>query len=429
MTTRRDFLKGATAASVVGLVTSRGEHAPAPVVSVSAQATTFREPRLYWCATAVRLATPVLTALAAGRLKATMPVEAHVPADRAPFTRLEAVARLLAGLAPWLELEDVSDPAERDAQRHFADLARRGIAALVDERSPDAVDFALPGQTLVDTAFLAEALLRAPSQLWGKLGAPVQAQVLAAFERSRVSKPGESNWVLFASIVEAAMQRFGGRVDESRLAYGLQRYETWYLGDGIYGDGPEFHWDYYNSYVIHPMLLETLAVVGGPGSRWSDLHARARVRLTRFAEIQERLIAPDGSYPIVGRSAAYRCGAFQALALAAWHHTLPATVEPAQARVALTAVIRRTLEAPGTFDAQGWLRIGVCGHQPSLGETYISTGSLYLCAAALLPLGLPRRDRFWSDRDALTTAQKIWSGVDVAADHALREPPAAVPAT
>ena len=26
----------------------------------------------------------------------------------------------------------------------------------------------------------------------------------------------------------------------------------------------------------------------------------------------------------------------------------------------------------------GWLRIGFCGHQPGVGETYISTGSLYL---------------------------------------------------
>ena len=69
---------------------------------------------------------------------------------------------------------------------------------------------------------------------------------------------------------------------------------------------------------------------------------------------------------------------------------------PAQVRGALTAVIRRSIEAPGTFDADGWLRIGFCGHQPGVGETYISTGSLYLCAVGLLPLGLPASDPFWS---------------------------------
>jgi hypothetical protein len=36
-------------------------------------------------------------------------------------------------------------------------------------------------------------------------------------------------------------------------------------------------------------------------------------------------------------------------------------VSSAQVRVALTAVITRTIDAPGTFDAKGWLRIGLCG--------------------------------------------------------------------
>jgi len=31
---------------------------------------------------------------------------------------------------------------------------------------------------------------------------------------------------------------------------GALRHESWYKGDGAYGDGSDFHWDYYNSYVI-----------------------------------------------------------------------------------------------------------------------------------------------------------------------------------
>ena len=56
-------------------------------------------------------------------------------------------------------------------------------------------------------------------------------------------------------------------------------------------------------------------------------------------------------------------------------------------------LLRRSLEAPDSFDANGWLQIGFCGHQPGVGETYISTGSLYLCAVGLLPLGLRHRPR------------------------------------
>ncbi|MCB0161856.1 MAG: DUF2264 domain-containing protein, partial [Caldilineaceae bacterium] len=99
---------------------------------------------------------------------------------------------------------------------------------------------------------------------------------------------------------------------------------------------------------------------------------------------------------------------------------LPAELAPAQVREALTAVIRRMIEAPGTFDDDGWLRIGFAGRQPDLGEGYISTGSLYLCAAGLLPLGLPPSHPFWRDPPVPWTAQRIWRGDNLPSDHALR---------
>jgi hypothetical protein len=98
---------------------------------------------------------------------------------------------------------------------------------------------------------------------------------------------------------------------------------------------------------------------------------------------------------------------------------LPPDVAPEQVRPALTAVMRRMIEAPGAFDAKGWLNIGFAGHQPSIGETYISTGSLYLCSAAWLPLGLPAADPFWSAPSKQWTSQKAWGGVDLVADHAI----------
>ncbi|MEJ2419044.1 MAG: DUF2264 domain-containing protein, partial [Exilibacterium sp.] len=109
-------------------------------------------------------------------------------------------------------------------------------------------------------------------------------------------------------------------------------------------------------------------------------------RFSRYAAIQERLISPEGTYPAIGRSIAYRMGAFQHLSQAALQHRLPEDIKPAQVRCALTAVMQRLMSAPGTFDAKGWLHIGLCGHQNTLGEHYISTGSLYLCSTALLPL-------------------------------------------
>jgi hypothetical protein len=350
-----------------------------------------------------------------------MPVEAKASVkDRANYTYLEAFGRLLCGLSPWLDLKGGTSEEAR-MRAHYAALAREGLDAATDPTSPDFMNFCKGGQPLVDAAFLAQAILRAPDELWKKLDPRVKANVMAAMKSSRPIKAYESNWKLFATTVEVFLQHAGEQRDDARLFEGLVKHRNWYVGDGVYGDGPEFHWDYYNSFVIQPMLVEALDAVGNEAPEWSALRDKARARLTRWAAIQERLIAPDGSYPIIGRSIAYRCGAFQGLALAALRHMLPAEVAPAQARRALTATIRRTLEAPGVWDAKGWLRIGVAGHQPGLGEGYISTGSLYLCSVALLPLGLPETDPFWSAPSAPTTWEKVWSGDDLPADHALND--------
>ena len=423
--TRREFIQLTATAGLAAVAGTRAPAAtPAPVseaVSLPPAGDSGPADRAAWGRLASRLAQPVLGALARRRLKAEMPVEVKAGvSDRPQFTHLEACARLLCGLAPWLELAGDATP-EGGERARLAALAREAIDAATDPASPDFLNFSRGQQPLVDAAFLAQALLRAPHGLWEKLDPRVQRNVTAALVSSRPIQPGENNWKLFATTVEVFLHRAGVARDEARLLEGIRKHRLWYAGDGVYGDGPEFHWDYYNSFVIQPMFVEALDVLAAESAEWHELREKALARLTRWAEIQERLIAPDGTYPVIGRSLAYRCGAFQGLALAALRGVLPAAVAPGQARTALTRVIRRTLEAPGAFDAQGWLQIGLDGHQPGLGEGYISTGSLYLCSAALLPLGLPAGAPFWTEPSRPSTWQQAWSGQDLPADHALRD--------
>lgn len=100
---------------------------------------------------------------------------------------------------------------------------------------------------------------------------------------------------------------------------------------------------------------------------------------------------------------------------------LPKGIAPAQVRSALYTVVKKQLEMPGTFDRQGWLQIGMAGHQPGLGESYISTGSLYLCSEVFLVLGLPASDPFWQGRDEDWTAKKLWKGMAVDIDHSISD--------
>jgi hypothetical protein len=98
---------------------------------------------------------------------------------------------------------------------------------------------------------------------------------------------------------------------------------------------------------------------------------------------------------------------------------LPKMISPAQVRSALTAIMKRQFEMKGTFSKTGWLQLGFCGHQPQAAETYISTGSLYLCSVGFLPLGLPADDVFWTGKAEDWSGKKAWSGGLYPEDHAV----------
>jgi hypothetical protein len=390
------------------------------VSTVSAASHAEQSDREYWVRVLTRIADPVLSALSQRKLTAVMPVEAPHgnAAERKKYTYLEALGRLLAGMAPWLESGENAG-AEGDLRRHYAELARQAIAAAVDPASPDYMNFHSGSQPVVDAAFLALGILRAPSQLWDQLHSTTRRQLVEAFLSTRVIRPGFNNWLLFSATIEAFLAFAQQGWDAMRVDYAIRQHEQWYKGDGAYGDGPQFHWDYYNSFVIHPMLLQTVETVGRWSDTWKPFQPAILARAKRYAAIQERLISPEGTFPAMGRSLAYRFGAFHLLATMALRRELPDGVTPEQVRCALTAVIRRTIGAPGTFDGNGWLQIGFCGHQPAIAEPYISTGSLYLCLTVFAPLGLPSTEAFWSGPPKPWTAQKVWSGQEISADHAI----------
>jgi hypothetical protein len=146
---------------------------------------------------------------------------------------------------------------------------------------------------------------------------------------------------------------------------------------------------------------------------------RAKDRAERYAAVLERLISPEGTFPVLGRSSAYRFASMYHLSYMALSHELPDELDPGAVRSGISAVVRNMIEAPGTFDDDGWLRLGAVGYQPGLREDYNATGSLYVCLTGLVHLGLPADDPFWTTPDTDWTQKRIWSGEDVERDHAL----------
>ncbi len=373
--------------------------------------------RKEWLDALLRIVSPVLDSLEKGQLKKDLPLSLHE--ERADFAPLEAFGRGMLGLAPWLEAESEDlEAQERALQEKYRAKAIKCIAMATDPDSPDFMVFDRGGQPLVDTAFLAHAIVRAPKALAGSLSPEVRHNLAEAFRSSRQITPGSSNWLFFSAMVEAGLYILGEPYDLVRVLYALRTFQGWYKGDGVYGDGAMLHCDYYNSFVIQPMYVDLVKLFADKSPEIEAMGGTVIAHAARYASVLERMIGPEGSYPVVGRSICYRFGAFQMLSQAALQHELEEGVSPASVRCGLTAVIRRVMSAPDMFDEKGWLLPGVYGHQPELAEGYINIGSLYLCSAVFLPLGLSGKDEFWSGAEEEWSGKKVWSGGHISIDHA-----------
>jgi len=53
----------------------------------------------------------------------------------------------------------------------------------------------------------------------------------------------------------------GEEHDPMRMNGAIRKLNDWYVGDGWIKDGEDFHFDYYGSFVMHPMLVEVLEVL------------------------------------------------------------------------------------------------------------------------------------------------------------------------
>lgn len=380
--------------------------------------------REYWLDILLNMCNPIFENLSNGTLKQNMPVETigsiENLEERRKVTHLEAVGRSFAGLAPWLNLP-ANNTKEGKLRKNWQMMVIKAISNAVDSASADHLSFDGPGgQPLVDAAYFAEGLLRSKDQIWPRLSKKTQERIIMHLKSSRKIKAMEKNWLMFAAIREAALLEFTGDYDAYHINHAIERHEEWYKGDGWYGDGKRLHFDYYNSYVIHPMLVDVLTVLHNKGIE-NPLYNKEMIRFRRMAEQQERLINADGTFPAIGRSICYRTGAFHLLGQAALMHQLTKHLRPAQVRCALTAMYKKVF-VPETFDKDHWLVLGLCGHQPQLADKYVSTGSLYMATLSFLPLGLPEDDPFWSTKDEDWSSKKIWAqDRNVVKDEALRD--------
>lgn len=395
-----------------------------PFMGISAKKKTVQQSdRQYWCSLAYKMAQPVLENMAKGELQKNMQTEFSPSFDNRnrKVLYMECFGRLMAGVAPWLTLPD--DATAEDKQRkQLREWALASYKNAVDPQNPDYLCWGIGGQNLVDAAYIAESFLRAYDTLWKPLDEVTKKRYLTEFAKLRHIDPPYTNWLLFSSTIESFMAKAGGDFDEFRINSACRKVEEWYVGDGWYADGPSFAFDYYSSYVFHPMYLETLqAMVDAKvNSRldYQKYYNRELKRCQKYSIILERFISPEGTFPAFGRSIPYRMATMQPLALMAWYQKLPKDLSNGQVRAALTKVLHRMFDQQNNFNEKGYLSIGFCGNsQKNVADWYTNNGSLYMTTLAFMPLGLPADHPFWTDAAQPWTQVKAWNNQQFPKDH------------
>jgi hypothetical protein len=393
-----------------------------PFASAQAKKKQDMPDRQYWCRQAYKMAQPVLENMSKGELQKNMKLEVSPNWDgrSKKVAYMECFGRLMAGIAPWLSLPDDNTP-EGQQRKQLRTWALASYKNAVDPQSPDYLAWRGHGQALVDAAYVAESFIRGYKALWVPLDSLTKQRYIEEFTQLRRVDPPYTNWFLFSSTIESFLAKVGASYDEFRVNTACRKVEEWYVGDGWYADGPTFAFDYYSSYVFHPMYLETLQnmIDAKANTRldYKKYRDRELKRAQKFAIILERFISPEGTFPVIGRSTPYRLAAMQPLALMAWYQTLPKDLSNGQVRAALTQVMHRMFDYQNNYNDAGYLTIGFCGSQPNTADWYTNNGSLYMCSLCFMPLGLPADSPFWTAPAEPWTQVKAWGGKPFPKDH------------
>lgn len=374
------------------------------------------EDRIFWVSTLQKIAFPVLDNLSKGTFRKNMPYESNNEEGQ-KFTYLEAFARVFNGIAPWLEL-GVDNSDEGKLREKYIRLTLKSISNAVNPNTNDYILVVEPKQSLVEVALFAQGLLRAKNQIWLNLPMDIQARIIRELKNTRILAPYENYWLLYTSMIEAALLEFTGECDKERLTYAISKFrDDYYLGDAIYSEGEDFELNYLNSLVIHPMLNDILAVMRKYGLQDGEFLDIQLMRSSRLASQLERMISPEGTYPIVGKSLAYRCGVFHLLSQAALLKILPRNISQGQVRSALTKILQKQFAGNQNFNTEGWLICGFNGSQLEFCENNIDTGSIYACCAVFLVLGLKSNDVFWNAPFEEWSSLKAWNGHPIEPDQ------------
>lgn len=294
---------------------------------------------------------------------------------------MEAFSRPLWALVPlWL-----------GGGKGFEDIYRKGLA---NGTNPDHTEywggFEDYDQKFVEMAAIASGLIFTPEKIWEPLSEKEKQNLANWLYGINEHIIPDCNWQFFMILVNVALQKLERPYSRERLASGLEKIESYYIGDGWYRDGGSGQKDYYISFALHYYgLMYAVAMEDEEPERCRRFKERAKL----FAGDFIYWFDEDGSALPYGRSLSYRFG--QA---AFWSAYVFAGLDDVPLGV-VKGILARHLNwwlNQRIFDRDGVLTIGYGYPNLIMAERYNAPGSPYWGMKTLLCLGLPDNHPFWT---------------------------------
>lgn len=316
--------------------------------------------------------------------------QAKAPGSICPEAHAQHYPRLGAGMEGFCRLLWGAAPLAAGGAPEHGEFFRHGLGSGTDADGTgfwgEPVDY---DQRFVEHASIASALLLAKEWIFDPLSVADKNNVLAWLGRVNRSEVVPNNWRLFRVLANAAIHRAGGAPDFGRLESDLTALDSYYLGNGWYGDGTNGARDYYNPMAFHfySLLLVRLApdLLGGRAPVFVE-------RAVRFAQDFRHWFADDGAAIPYGRSLTYRFaqGAF-------WGALAFADVEAlpwGEIKGLWMQHFRWWCGHPVLSHAQT-LSVGYGYPNLVMAEDYNGPGAPGWALKFFLPLALPENHPFW----------------------------------
>ena len=295
---------------------------------------------------------------------------------------MEAFSRPLWALVPFW--------AGGGEDKEFEDIYERGLSNGADPCHEEYWGgFTDYDQRFVEMAAIASGILFAPEKVWEPLSREAKGNLAQWLYGINEYIIPDCNWQFFMILVNAALRKQGCRFSQEKLDSGLEKIESYYLGDGWYRDGGSAQKDYYISFAMHYYgLLYAAAMEKEEPERCLRFKERAEI----FARDFIYWFDENGAALPYGRSLAYRFGeaAFWSAYVFAGLKDIPAGV--------VKGILARHLswwDQQKICDRDGVLTIGYTYPNLIMAERYNAPGSPYWGMKSLLCLALPDNHEFW----------------------------------